>query len=219
MATLDDTRNGLGYSKSFQIQYEGLKNLGKSPDGLDKFIYFTKVPWIIVKTTRQKIAQESYWNQLIEKMKSDYKDLANGSTGIYIESVNVGEQLIIDGVSHYAGSYVEADYRNAVGDLPTPYNLLEWSGGQASPSGFWDDNGRSNLHGRAFFNSPVFGEVGYKSYTDIEAKESIGEKATIAGVNGIVSNVSRSNPRLINNVLVYDFSVQVYAGSGTSIGV
>lgn len=219
MPLFDDTRNGLGYTKTFQIQYEGLKNIGKNEEGIDKFIYFEQVPWVLIKTTWQKIAEESFWKTKIEEMKTDYERLAISNTGVFIDSVNVGEKLIIDGIEHFAGSYSETDYRNGVGNFPAIYNLFEWSGGQASPAGFWDDNSRSNFHGQAFFNSPVFGEIANKTYTAEIAEDTIGEKKTIAGVDGIVSSVSKSNPRLINNKLVYDFSVQLSAQKGSSISV
>lgn len=219
MAVILDTRNGLGYSKTFQIQYEGLKNLRKDPNGFDLFVYFTKVPWTIAKVTWNYIAPENYWADKIEQMKQDYIRIGNSSTGEFIESVNVGERLIIDGEEHFSGSYSLSDYRNGIGTFPAIYNLFEYSTGNVSPAGYWDDNGRGTdgLFKKAFFNNPYFGKTATKTYTAETPDDTIGEKKTIAGLFGTISSVAQSNPRYINNILVHDYNVTLSADLGTRI--
>lgn len=217
MSSFLDTRNGIGYSKSINIEYESLKNIGKSADGLDLFIYFDKIPWISVKTTYEYIADESFWNNAIEKMKTDYLALLKNQSGIYTESVNVGSKLVLNNEVHYDGSITETDYRSSIGTFPSTYNLFEYSSGNYSVAGHWDDNGRSGLHRKAYFNSLYYGKIAYRNYTSTSAKETIGESTTIAGVSGIVSSINSSNERYINGVIVKDFSIQLSATTGTPI--
>lgn len=212
-----DTRNGLGYTKTFEIQYEGLRKIGQAQDGLDQFIYFLKVPWIITKITWQYIEPLTFWEDKIDKMKKDYVDLSTKYSGEFIESVNVGERLIIDGHEVYAGSYTIANYGSGIGKFPTKYNFFEWSEGQISFSGYWDDNGKSALHGKSIFSNNNYGLSFYRSYSAKSPAEKIGDKVTISGIEGIVSSINNSNPRYIDTDLIYDYKIQINSLSGTKI--
>lgn len=194
---MDDIRNGIGYSKSVEIQYEYLKQLGKTSDGFDNFLYFDKVPWMIKKTTLFKIEELSFWEKKEEDLKNDQKALAETFSGTFLESVNVNEKLIIGGKTYYAGSYTEASYEGLPSTLPPKLNLFEWSGGQVSPAGFFDTGSSSSI----MFSSRSFSEIFYRSYTAQKPDEKV-------GIGGVTS-VNKTNPRYINGKLYYDIAVQI----------
>jgi hypothetical protein len=205
MPTILDTRNGLGYTVQYTIQYEHQRQVG-STDSVPNFIFFSKVPWLIKKTTYNYIAEASFWEKKLKDVVSTYRNYANTQTGKVIESVNAGSKLVIDSQLHYAGSYTETDYFSQPSGLSLPYNVFESSSGSISPQGYWDG---SPANGAAMFSTKFYSETGTKTYTDSEPKETVGGRSTIAGVSGFVTSINMSNPRRINNILVYDISTTV----------
>lgn len=205
MPTILDTRNGLGYTVQYTIQYEHQRQVG-SIDSIPNYIFFSKVPWLIKKTTYNYIAEASFWEEKLVEVETTYKNYANTQTGKVIESVNAGSKLVIKSKIHYAGSYTETDYFSQPTSLLLPYNVFESSSGSISPQGYWDG---SPADGSVMFSTEFYSETGTKTYTDSEPKETIGSRTTVAGVNGFVTSVNLSNPRRINGTIVYDISTTV----------
>lgn len=205
-----DTRDGSGITNDFSIEYEQLRSIGKHEDGLEKFLYFSITPWTSLKQTFQYIGKKSFWDEKVENMKSDYFRLANSYTGIFIDSVNIGEKLVINNEVYYSGSITQTNYRNSVGIFPTVYNLIEINSGDYPISGHYTElHYKSSLERKSLLSAPNFGEKITKTYTSAEPQDFIGEQKTIAGIQGIISSVSSSNERYINGIKVKDYSVQL----------
>lgn len=216
MVLVKDTRNGYGESVQFQIQYENFKNIG-TIDGVPSQIYIEQVPWILEKRTYQFIGPDTFWEGKISEMEQSYQDFAINQVGMLLESVSPREKLIIDGDVHYAGSYTEAYYLGIKGTLPSQFNLFEYSTGSVSPSGYW--SGVSGPIGAAIFSSEFFSETATRTYTATAPTEVVGQNASIAGISGIITNVSTSNPRYIGGSLYYNISVQLTSQIGSKIDV
>jgi hypothetical protein len=213
-----DTREGPGISYDFSIEYEQLKNIGKNPDGLEKFLYFSTTPWTSLKQTFQYIGTKSFWDEKIESMKNDYFRLASSNTGIYIDSVSVDDKLIINNLEYYSGSISQTDYRNSIGIFPSVYNLVEINSGNYPVNGhFTEQHFKSNLERKSLLSAPNYGEIITKTYTSAEPQDFIGEEKTIAGITGIISSVSSSNERYINGIKVKDYNVQLSANLATDV--
>lgn len=213
-----DTRNGPGISYDFNVQYEQLKPIGFHSDGLEKFLYFSATPWTSLKQTFQYIGKKSFWDKKIEAMKTDYFRSANSYTGIFIDSVNVGEKLVINNEVYYSGSLTQTDYRNSIGIFPPVYNLIEINSGDYPISGhFTEQHFKSSLERKSLLSAPNYGEIITKTYTSATPQDIIGEQKTIAGIFGTISSVSSSNERYINGTKVKDYNVRLSANVATNV--
>lgn len=209
-----DKRNGLGFSVNMQLSYEAEKKIGSTPDGIDKYVSFTKVPYYIKRTTFNIIALPTDWENLMKDMETETLEFAKNQSGTYIESVSPGSRLIIKGEEYYEGSYTETYVSGVRGSAPPPKRFASRSG-SINVGGHWQ--GEGGLYKKMFFTTTNYGEQATETFTASSAGYKIGDSATIAGVTGIVTAINQQNPREVNNVIVYDFTVTVSADTGTTI--
>ena len=210
-----DKRNGLGYSVSLQLSYEAEKKIGTTVDGIDRFVSFTKVPYYTKKTTFNIIAKPDEWDGLFSDMETETLAFATTQTGTYIESVNPGSRLFLKGEEYYDGTYVET-YVSGVKNTGAPPNKkFATRSGSVSVGGHWQGDG--SIYKKMFFTTTNYGEQATETFTASSAGATMGDTRTIAGVTGLVTAVNQQNPREINGVIVYDYTITVSASKGTSI--
>lgn len=209
-----DTRNGLGYSVNIQLSYESEKKIGiDNITGLDKFVSFLTVPYYTKKTTVNIIAVSSDWDTLFSEMESETLSYSNSQIGSYLDSVNPGSRLFIAGIENFDGSYSETFTSASVGGIVT--KKFGSRSGSVSVGGHWQGSG--TIANKMFFNTTNYGEQATETLTDVVAGVSIGGNYTVAGVTGKVTSIAQNNPRVVNNIIVYDYSITVSATTGTSI--
>lgn len=209
-----DKRNGLGYSVSLQLSYEAEKKIGTTPDGMDRFVSFTKVPYYTKKTTFNIIATPGDWDSLFSDMETETLAYATTQTGTYIDSVSPGSRLFIAGKEYYDGTYSES-FISGTKSSATPSKKFATRSGSVSVGGHWQGDGA--IFGKMFFTTTNYGEQATETYTASSAGVAIGDTKSIAGVTGIVTAVNQQNPREINGTVVYDYSVTVSSSKGTSL--
>lgn len=204
MGFIPDNRNGLGESVTVELQTESERQIGVNSNGVQRFVYFSNAPQIIVKTTKNVIGTLADWQTELDKVEQSYSSITDVPTGVFTESLNVGGGwFIIDGDDYYSGSIVVADYSNLQISQPNDeYKILTSESANVSPSGYLPD-GRSYYSGSI---SPI--KYNRTSICTLTYANNIRVGENNQGL-GFVSSKNISNPRLINDILYVDLSLEI----------
>lgn len=205
MALIEDNRNGLGKSVSVELQTESERQIGVNNEGVTRIVYFSNAPQIIIKTTYNVIGTKDDWEEYINNIDDSYSNIDTVPVGKFIESASIGGGwYIIDGVDYYGGSYVEADYSNLEINNPgEEFKIIETESANVSPAGYLPD-------GKSYYSSGISAKKFSRSSICTLEKSHTYEVGTINNNlrGGFITSKSISNPRLINNVMYIDLSLE-----------
>lgn len=203
MAFITDYRNGVGESVAVELQTESERQIGIDSQGRQRFVYFTNSPQIIIKTTRNVVGTEGDWGSEISKVESSYNNITTVPTGLFTESVTSGGGwFIIGGENYYGGTIVEADYSNLIiGNPPIEYKILISESSNISPSGYLPD-------GTSYFSGSL-APLKYNRTSVCTLAHANSFKVGSQYNNGLISSKNISNPKLINNTLYVDLSLEI----------
>lgn len=205
MALIEDNRNGLGKSVSVELQTESERQIGVNNEGVTRIVYFSNIPQIIIKTTYNVIGTKEDWENYIKSIDDSYASIDTIPTGKFIESASIsGGWYIIDGLDYYGGSYVEADYSNLEINNPgEEFKIIETESASVSPDGYLPD-------GTSYYSSGISSRKFSRSSICTLTKSHSYEIGTINHNlnNRFISSKNISNPRLINNVMYIDLSLE-----------
>ncbi len=147
-----DTRSGLGFTKSVQIQNDQTRQVGVNSSRVPRFVYFAKTPSLVERITYTVLATLATWQQAIDDMETAYNAIETVPQGLFVESLTPGQGwFVIDNEVYYAGTYVEADYLdNAITAPPLEFQIVDTENiNTQGIAGYLED-------GTPFFNSNVF---------------------------------------------------------------
>lgn len=204
MAFIIDNRDGLGISTTVELINEPEKNIGNTPDGKPRFIYYTNIPQIITKTTYNVFGTFEDWDTLISEVDNAYKSITTTPTGIFIESISTNGWFIIDNTNYYLGSYTETDYSNLeIETPPKEYKIEEYSSNDFQPDGYLETG--EILYSKYY--TPT--TINRSSIITLEKSNSLrlGESFPDSNSNFFISSKFISNIRLINDIEYCDLSL------------
>lgn len=204
MAFLTDYRNGIGESVTVELQTESERQIGVDNQGRQRFVYFSNAPQIITKTTKNLIGSKDDWENEITKIENYYTNITTIPEGEFTESVTAGGGwFIIDGEDYYGGTIVVADYSNlTISNPPVEYKILTNESSNVSPSGYLPD-------GTSYFSAslaPI--KFSRTSICTLDYANNIRVGQNNPNI-GFVSSKNISNPRLINDILYVDLSLEI----------
>lgn len=208
MTFIPDTRTGSSESTTFEIRYDTEMEIAVNSNGIPKYLFFPQTPWLVEKTTYKVLGTIQDWEDFYTAKAANNLAYANNPTGTYTESASTGSKYILNNEEVIEGTYTVADYSTGTTAPPAKFRIIEVNSGQLDIGGYFPTAGAHP--NKVYLSANNSGYTARRTYTGTTSDKFIGDTDTIAGITGIISNITLDNPRFFGNQLYYDITEDLF---------
>lgn len=207
---IKNTNKGLkGEQKKFEISFDYERTVSMK-DGLPVVVFFSKTPYKISKTISFEYHEVSEIDAFISDCNLSKLKFLETYESPYIESFTIGPMVGIANKTYFECTKTETKFTSKPGEISVPTAEIKYTTASINPMGYY--NGLEGPLKLAMFPAGYFSKITIRQYIGSKSINKVGDL-----VDGIVSNVQKSNPRWNKNQLIYDFVETSVSLTGTKI--